>query len=290
MRERKEGEPNRAFFEFVSAAVITGLLMLIAFVAKSATADMIGANGVLRALASFPLHGLLMLVLFGYIAHRERGEKGLFDWIKAGGATVVGVLTLLASLCVFLITYLLGAFIRMFGGTLTWHTAGVIGIVAAGVLTIALFFLYWFKQKRARYSLYVNRGLIFLLAACFCVWVFTFGHYMHERYIFPALFLLIFAYAYDRDPGKLAAVCMLSVTTFMNEMMAMFVVSDGAKDLIRGGAIHNQLIAVISLLEFCAAMYLTAVVFRKALAFDPSDPTGVEAEEKPLRKKNGGRR
>ena len=166
----------------------------------------------------------------------------------------------------------------------------MIGIVAAGVLTIALFFLYWFKQKRARYSLYVNRGLIFLLAACFRVWVFTFGHYMHERYIFPALFLLIFAYAYDRDPGKLAAVCMLSVTTFMNEMMAMFVVSDGAKDLIRGGAIHNQLIAVISLLEFCAAMYLTAVVFRKALAFDPSDPTGVEAEEKPLRKKNGGRR
>ena len=64
---------------------------------------------------------------------------------------------------------------------------------------------------------------------------------------------------------------MLTVTTFLNEMMAMFVVSDGAKDLIRGGVIHNQLIAVISLLEFCAVMYFTVICFRKAFLFDPKD-------------------
>ena len=151
--------------------------------------------------------------------------------------------------------------------------------------------MYWIKHRRSNYSLYVNRGLIFLLAGCFCVWVFTFGHYMHERYIFPALFLLIFAYAYDRDPEKLAAVCMLTVTTFMNEMMAMFVVSDGAKDLIRGGMIHNQLIAVISLLMFCAAIYLTAICFRKALTFDPSDPMGGGSpKQKPAGGTRGGRR
>ena len=136
--------------------------------------------------------------------------------------------------------------------------------------------------------------LVFLLAACFCVWVFTFGHYMHERYIFPALLLLLFAYAFDRDPHKLAAFCMLTVTTFMNEMLAMYVVSDGAKDLIRGGAIHNQLIAVISLLEFCAAMYLTAIAFRKAAAFDPADPADEGLREKkvqkPSRSQRGGRR
>ena len=107
---------------------------------------------------------------------------------------------------------------------------------------------------------------------------------MHERYVFPALFLLAFAYAYDRDPHKLAALCMLTVTTFMNEMTAMFVVSDGAINLVRGGALHNQMIALISLLEVGTAMYLTATVFLKALLFDPADPAGAGT---PVRGKRG---
>ena len=117
------------------------------------------------------------------------------------------------------------------------------------------------------------------------------GRRMTKRDYILLLVLLLFAYAYDRDPHKLAAFCMLTVTTFMNEMMAMFVVSDGAKDVIRGGAIHNQLIAVISLLEVGAALYLSAICFQKALAFDPSDPTGEKLPvQKPTEKKRGGRR
>ncbi len=292
MRTRKDGQPNRAFHELLAAAIITGLLYLIGFVAKSYVAGDAGANGLLKAIAAFPFYGFGMIGMFLYIWFSEENGGTLTDRIKAGGATVTGTLTLFAALCAFVFTFLLGALMKLFGGTLTWHTFGVIGIVGAGVLTAVLFILYWSKHKKAGYSLYVNRGLIFLLAACFCVWVFTFGHYMHERYIFPALFLLLFAYAYDRDPGKLTACCMLTVTTFMNETMAMFVVSDGAKDLIRGGVIHNQLIAVISLLEVCAAMYLIAVCFMKAIAFDPSDPTGQKtiAGQKPSGGKRGGRR
>ncbi len=292
MRTRKENEPNRAFYELLTAAVVAGLLYLIGFVAGNFTTESAGANEVLQAIAAFPLYGLLMVGMFLYIVHRERAGQKLSDWIRAGGATVTGALTLAAALCVFALTYLPGAFIKLFGGTLTWYAFGVIGIVLAGVLTLGLFLLYWKKHRMAGYSLYTNRGLIFLLAACFCVWVFTFGHYMHERYIFPALFFIVFAYAYDRDPHKLAALSMLTVTTFMNEMMAMFVVSDGAKDLIRGGTIHNQLIAVISLLEVGAALYLTAICFRKALQFEPSDPTGETAsgKQEPPRRKRGGRR
>ena len=290
MRARKENQPNRAFFELLAAAVIAALLYLLRFLAKGFTADVMGVDALLKTIDAFPLYGILMLGMFLYIAQREKGKQRMIDWVRAGGTTVTGVLTLFASLCAFVLTYLLGAFAKLFGLTLTWHAAGVIGIVGAGLLSAALFVLYRNKHKKAGYSLYTNRGLIFLLAACFCVWVFTFGHYMHERYIFPALFLLLFAYAYDRDPGKLAACLMLTVTTFMNEMMAMFVVSDGAKDMIRGGAIHNQLIAVISLLAFCAAMYLTAVAFRGALAFDPSDPTGSAPAKTPPRKGRGERR
>lgn len=291
MRTREENRQNRAFHELLATAIVTGLLYLLYFVAKSFVSEGIGSNELLKAVAAFPLYGIFMIGMFVYIARRERAGQTLSAWIKAGGTTVTGVLTLFAALCAFLLTYLLSVAAKLFGGDLSWHTFGVTGIVAAGVLTAALFVLYWNRHKKAGYSLYTNRGLIFLLAACFCVWVFTFGHYMHERYIFPALFLLLFAYAYDRDPGKLTAFCMLTVTTFMNEMMAMFVVSDGAKDLIRGGVIHNQLIAVISLLEFGAAMYLTAICFRKALAFDPSDPMerGLAPDRKPP-KKYGERR
>ena len=292
MRLRTDDRPNHALNELLSTAAITGLFVLIRFIAKSFLSGGVASNLLLKAISAFPLYGLLMLGMFAYIVHRERGRETLSDWIKRDGTTAVGALTLFAALCAFLLICLSGAFFKLFGGALTWHTFGVIGIVIAGVLTAALFVLYWNRQRKAGYSLYVNRGLVFLLAACFCVWVFTFGHYMHERYIFPALFLLLFAYAYDRDPHKLTAFCMLSVTTFMNEMMAMFVVSDGAKDLIRGGVIHNQLIAVISLLEFGAAMYLTAVCFRKALSFEPSDPTGdgTAPKQNPPRKTREGRR
>lgn len=294
MRVRRDGEPNHAFYELLSTAIIVVLMLLIRFITTNFSTGSAGSNALFKALADFPLHGLWMLGMFVYLVRRESKGQALTDWIRAGGTTATGALTLFAALCAFVLTFLFGAFAKLIGGTLTWHLYGILGIALAGVLTLALFAVYWEKHRKARFTLYTNRGLIFLLAACFCVWVFTFGHYMHERYIFPALLLLLFAYAFDRDPHKLAAFCMLTVTTFMNEMMAMFVVSDGAKDLIRGGAIHNQLIAVISLLEFCAAMYLTAIAFRKAAAFDPADPTDEGLREKkvqkPSRSQRGGRR
>ena len=299
MRRRQPDQPNRAFYELLTTSIITALLFLNGYLIKQIPPLNSGSGLFLRVIdifrrviTAFPLYGIMMLAVFFRIVFRESSGKPFLDWIKEGSTTVVGAMTLSAALCAFVLTYIFGVILKLFGGALTWHVSGVLGIVGAGVLTVFLFVLYWNTHRKTRYSICVNRGLIFLLAACFCVWVFTFGHYMHERYIFPALVLLLFAYAYDRDPHTLAAFCMLTVTTFMNEMMAMFVVSDGAKDLIRGGVIHNQLIAVISLMEFCAAMYLTAICFRKALVFDPSDPTGewTTLPQKPLRATNGKRR
>ena len=292
MRERKDGQKNRAFPELLIAAIIVGLLYLIGFVAKSYVAENADANALLKAIAAFPLYGIFLCGLFAYIAHRERGGRSFGEWIGAGGVTVTGVLTLLAGLALCALTWIFDVMFRLLGEPMSWHAFGVIGILLAGALTVALFVLYWRKHRKAGYSLYTNHGLVFLLAACFCVWVFTFGHYMHERYIFPALILLVFAYAYDRDPHKLEVFSMLTVTTFMNEMMAMFVVSDGAKDLIRGGVVHNQLIAVISLLEVGAALYLTAICFMRAFSFDPSDPTCEQAAkwQKPPYRECGERR
>ena len=62
------------------------------------------------------------------------------------------------------------------------------------------------------------------------------------------------------------AALLLSVTTFLNEQVAMYVVSDGAIDAIRGGERHNHFLAVCSALEVLSTFYLTTAVVRKEIA------------------------
>ncbi len=291
MRTRTNRQKNTAFYTLLTAAILAGVMALLLFIGQNFTSESKGVNEFLHFFGTFPLYGIMMLTVFAIVAGRACREQTFGEWIREGSTAAVGTAALLIAACVFGLTWILDLLFRLFGKLLTWHTFGVIGIVLAGMMTVGLFFLYWNRHKRAGVSLYTNRGLVFLLAACFCVWVFTFGHYMHERYIFPALFFLVFAYAYDRDPHKLYALCMLTVTTFMNEMMAMFVVSKGANELVRGGAIHNQLIAVISLLEVGTVVYMTAAVLIRALRFEPGNPR--EEIMKPVadtRRKKGGRR
>ena len=289
MRTAKDGESRPALSELICAVAVSAFLAVLFFLFRQASEAGGVYGNAMGAIAQFPLYGVLSVLFLLLAAHRERGGRPIGDWLKTGGPTVVGAATLFVAACVFSGTLLFGVLCRLFGVTLSYRLLGTIGIFAAWILTVILFLLYWIRHRKANYSIYTNRGLIFLLAAAFCVWVFTFGHYMHERYVFPALFLLLFAYAYDRDPHKLAAFCMLTVTTFMNEMTAMFVVSDGAINLIRGGVLHNQMIALISLLEVGMTMYFTATVFLKALAFDPSDPTGT-GDGRRARRAGTGRR
>ncbi len=283
MRTRRDGERNTAWSELLYAALICGVLALLHFLLKQASETGGAMRDIAEIVTQMPLYGVFAVLYLWYLMNRERGQRTLSQWLEAGTPTVVGAVTLFTAACVFTAVLLLGAGFRLCGAALTYKRLGVIGIIASGLLVVLLFLFYWKKHRAAKYSLYTNRGLIFLLAAAFCIWVFTFGHYMHERYIFPALFLLAFAYAYDRDPHKLAALCMLTVTTFMNEMVAMYVVSDGAIDLVRGGVLHNKLIALISLLEVGTVLYFTATAFLKARAFDPSDPAGTG--EKPRGKR-----
>lgn len=109
------------------------------------------------------------------------------------------------------------------------------------------------KQKR---NLLDNRGAMFLTAAVVMALIFTFGHYMHERYVVPVLVLLLFAYAYYGDKRLLAAEMLFSSVTFLNEMTAMYVVSQGAMDIVRGSVEHNWIIRLCALGEVCVCLYL----------------------------------
>ena len=316
MRVRRDGEPNRALYELIAAAAVTGLLALLRYLAVNFTSEDETVQAILGAVAAFPLYGLLAIGWFVSLARRGvRGVKTA-DWLRTGGAAVSGTLTMLAAVCVFAFTLILSVLFRLFGGTMSYRVFGYANIGLACIVTGGLFTIYWVRCKKTRYSLYVNRGLVFLLTACFFVWVYTFALRQHERYVFPAIFLLAFAYAYDRDPRKLKAFCMLSTVTFLNVMVAQFVYSHPTADVlknmvdekaryypiivdqlydfirenIQAKSLHNAMIAQISLLEVGTALYLIAAAFRGALTFDPGDPFELRIVEQPEPRKPGGKR
>ena len=81
--------------------------------------------------------------------------------------------------------------------------------------------LYLFGRKRSKGALYLASALVVLL-------IFAFGHYMHERYLLPALLLLLVAYVYYRDRRLLIAFGGMSLTAFLNATCAFYVVNHPA--------------------------------------------------------------
>ena len=62
---------------------------------------------------------------------------------------------------------------------------------------------------------------VFLSGAVLIVLVCTFGPMMHERYVYPAVILLLLAYADCRDRRLLWSALALTVTLFMNEALVL---------------------------------------------------------------------
>ena len=89
--------------------------------------------------------------------------------------------------------------------------------------------------------------------------IYTFGHYMHERYVFPVIFLLLFAYVYYRDRRLLLSALFLTVVVFCNEMTAMYVVSGAAASVVRSGREHLAMVETCSLAETASFLYFAWV-------------------------------
>ena len=74
MRMRRYDEPNRALVDLLLAAIPTGLMVLIRFLAKEI--KVVGdVNMIFRAISEVPLYGVLMIAVFLYIANREKGGR-----------------------------------------------------------------------------------------------------------------------------------------------------------------------------------------------------------------------
>jgi Gpi18-like mannosyltransferase len=84
---------------------------------------------------------------------------------------------------------------------------GYIGIVFAFLLIASFWFFQIYNKKKNNY---------FLLASIFLFTVFTFSVRMHERYLFPIVILLLFAYIYSKSEELLIFYLLISIIHFLN--------------------------------------------------------------------------
>ena len=142
-------------------------------------------------------------------------------------------------------------------GVLSYKTFGTAAIVLAVALSIAMQVV---SRRREGGETLCARPERLLIPAAFCMFmIFTFGHYMHERYVFPVMALLVFAYIATQDKRLLAASMLLSVVLSLNEATAMYVVSNAAASAVRGTQQHQIVTGVCSLFEVLTFFYTARV-------------------------------
>lgn len=93
---------------------------------------------------------------------------------------------------------------------LSYHTWGMIFIVAVTLLA-------WFLYYREKSSLFAPAAALLLITG-----VFTLSTRMHERYLFPAVALVILAFIYLKDKRLLLLSAGFSATVFLNTHFVLF--------------------------------------------------------------------
>lgn len=148
----------------------------------------------------------------------------------------------------------------------SFRTVGTVSIVLAVLLS--LYFL-WRMERPALSGGRPGGGepAALFITAAFCMYmIFTFGHYMHERYVFPVIFLLYMAFILSRNEKFLLSALLLSAVLFLNEITAMYVISEPVTAVVRGSSEHQAVVTVCSGLETLSfllfAGFTAAHVFR----------------------------
>ncbi|MDO4564592.1 MAG: glycosyltransferase 87 family protein [Clostridia bacterium] len=158
---------------------------------------------------------------------------------------------------------------QIYGTFFTYEMVGVFSIILTIGITVALFVYMRFKRNGGTKELLSERGRIMIITALMMYAIYTFGHYMHERYVIPVIFFILFAYVYIRDWRLLLCVIILTLTTFLNEMTAMYVVDPLATGAVRGGMIHNNILRFCSFAEVAGFVYFALTA--KRLIFTKED-------------------
>ncbi len=127
-------------------------------------------------------------------------------------------------------------------------TYGMWGSIFIAISVVFAAILYIYGRKREKHALTLSCA--WLIAA-----LFTLGQYMHERYLFPALLLLLVAFVRYRDKRLVGAFLAMTCSALFNAMMAFVIVSNQDAR----GIIYDVITAAGSLLNIGAFAYLTYV-------------------------------
>ncbi len=154
---------------------------------------------------------------------------------------------------------------------LTYGKWGTVFMAVSVVLSISAYVFAALKHKSCKGALPLTMAFMF-------AGIFTFGHYMHERYIFPALLLLVFAYIFYNDRRILWSYMLYSATILVNCLAAFYYsyMFDVYKVTGDGGAIFDY-----DLIKVCSAASIVAFLLLTYVTFD------LVIRNKPLRGYNG---
>gem|GEM_PF-708826 len=247
VREFRGNRPRTAWLPLLSAGMICAVMHVFKFVVPE-----------MENVSRLVYGAVFLIALISWFLQRTEAEGGFRSLLARDETAYFALLTAALSAGALTGTYLIWLILRLIGLSLTFKIFGSVMIFLSALAALWMLVRYH-KAGRLKED---DPELLYLVSACFMLWVFTFAQYMHERYVFPVLFLLLFAYAAGRDRRILLCALLLTVTTFMNEVVAMYVVSEGAIHAIRGGNTHNAFISACSAGEVLTALYLTAVTYR----------------------------
>lgn len=152
-------------------------------------------------------------------------------------------------------------------------------VFGTGMIALSTAFasaLYLIGRKRSPGALYLGSAQVVVL-------IFTFGHYMHERYMLTALLLLLAAYAYYRDRRLLIAFGGISLTALLNAACAMYIVDHTAAR----ATFYKAITFLGSLSTVLFAAYLSYVAYRILVRGEQLTPliAPPEEEETPAQKR-----
>ncbi len=146
----------------------------------------------------------------------------------------------------------------------SYKTLGTLLIAASVLFACAL---YVRAHKR--------QGALWLCSAYLLCSVFTLGHYMHERYLFPVLLLLLIAFIETKDKRLYTLFALFSLSLLLNSLCA-FCVSDGG---LQRGLEYDVLTYIGSVLNVGGWAYFSYAIYQSLIK---EKPLAAFTEEAPI--------
>ncbi len=149
-------------------------------------------------------------------------------------------------------------------GLFSYRTIGTVLMAVFVVFSCALYI----KSDK-------TQGAFWLCAAYLLVSLFTLGQYMHERYLFPALLLLLMAFIETRDKRLYSLFALFSISMLLNTSGAFIIID---KPACRGVQ-YDVMVALGSMINLLGWAYFTYVIIQCLIKKRREVAFSLEAEQ-----------